>query len=1284
MPPKRKTRNLPRVNDKEKVNQMSFFEPVYQNDNIQMNDDESDSELSVNGLSQKQFQDKTKHESNEAFDQDQSSEISTAKIVARIKQIQNSIEQAKTMLQSMEQFKHLVPGSQEQCEKLHIIIENLEEQQSGYVNLLNLITLTNKEKAALIDKISATHHSIPTKTNNQSNDENDDDDVDEEVDDHDEDEDEDEDNDLISRRNIRSPQRPRIESKIGFTPQSIIPPTPTVPPTINSSDNEQNNRNDNSNYDSLVGSLKSDTMNWKDQQLTSCDEASDVESEKEIQKNLMLQKEQLRALQGQKRALLALKKRSEQRLLEQQQQQQLVNKKTTDRKENLSENNLLSDINNLRDRLKLLRNLYEQKHQVEVQEIKNSSKKPSTSNDNRSKNLEHVREQLNELEQIVTYYQMNLMNDQEEETTVYEETPIQPDDAQRLKKLLVQEKQKLTSTTLNNENIPKPLDKLSNELAAKRLELEEAKSALNRLQQMVKKIEPDQCSSSTCSTPIQSSSMKSNINNNYEYNSNQFQYTPTSSQQTQTIITNAKPSLLSSILSPKPIEQQKSITTRNSYADAKMAAQHREIERLIESRQRLHTIKDQIASLHQSMTTPPIQSKKDSTNEIQYHNQFKTNINELNKQTNTYEDKLNNSKNLRSPYTSNNQEKQQQQQEEEDNNNDDDDSELYRFEYESGDGEEINDDETDEEIQSRIKQGNFHTPEDIVAEHEQNLLNKKSDTNDELNIQMREICRCLSTFIQEQKSFNQHIEEHLKTITNTSSNCSTISNTNDPVFNQLQQQVLTQGLIVNLNTAYREIAILQSEINALQTENNRLSSSLSSHDSQYNYKSHLYSRDNSKDSIYSLDQIKPISSKTRSRFDEHIQQNNHILTTNNKFENSSKTSFNSQSTGQQTAIHLTDNNMERTPVKHERNVFSGKRISPPKPVHLRTKPLSNEYEISSNHHRNSTKENLSKSFIIRRRPISNDNEDSLIKSQLFNYDQQLQQTTFDDDDSENEQQTNNLSTTIFNIEPSNYYTTTTHNFDNIDVQKLHDQIKTVMGQLIPFMRLHVNDVCNQLVLNHIRDRVIFLLKQQSDTAQLIRHFQNQFCELLEKTIEKYCGTIIRECATDLMRDISDITFDELIKYKIYQNTNNVQTTNNNEQMTQPLNKQQDDYSNLYESSSVRHYTQQTSSVDDIENDNKYQIELAESEDRPLTLIGSDEEDNDSDQEENKDSELETAVSRQETKLNQNEISSSTEVHSNGHEYIIVHHSTHNQNDTVDNAIPNDEEKTNENQDVVDS
>ncbi|CAF4541989.1 unnamed protein product [Rotaria socialis] len=1275
MPPKRKTCNLLKSNNKEKANQMSFFAPVYQNDNIQMNDEESGSELSINTPSYQKFPNKTKQESTELNDQDQSAEISTAKIAARIDQIQNSIEQAKTMLQSMEKFKNLVPGSQEQCEKLYIIIENLEEQRAGYVNLLNLITLTNQEKAALVEKISTAHSSLPVNANNQSNDENGnvDDDDDDEVDDNDEDEDEDD--DPLCRRNVRSPVRPRIESKIGFTPQSIIPPTPTVPPIINSSDNEQNNRNDNSNYDSLVGSLKSDTLNWKDQQLTSSDEASDVESEKEIERNLMLQKEQLRALQGQKRALLALKKRSEKRLIE---QQQLINKKTTERNENPSETDLLSDINNLRDRLKLLRSLYDQKHQVEVQEMKHTPKKSPAPVESREKNLKNVREQLNELEQIVTYYQLDLMNQSEEETTVYEETPIQPDDAQRLRALLMQERQKPIAAIPSNDNASKPLDKLSTELAAKRLELEEAKSALSRLQQMVKKIEPDECSSSARSTPRQVPSTKPTTTPN----TNLYQYTPKATQQTQSTTTGkAKNSLLSSILSPNVAELQKPMPARNSYADAKMAAQHREMERLIESRQRLHTIKDQITSLHQSMSTPPVPSKQESTNASQLQNQYKNNVKESKQQTNTYADKLNSSKNNRSPYTSNDPEG-----EGEEGENDDEDSELYRFEYESGDGEEINDDETDDGIQPRIKQGNFHTPEDIVAEHEQRILNKQAESTDELSVQMRDICSCLSTFIKEQKSFNQHIEEHLKAATNVSSQTPVMPNMNDPVFNQLQQQVLTQGLIVNLNTAYREIAVLQSEINALQIENNRLSSSISSRDDQYQYKSDVYSRDNSKDSIYSLDQIKPIRSRVRSRLDDRVQQDKRLLSATNKFENSSKTSFNSQSTGQQTAIHLTE-------------TYNGKRLSSPKIVHSRPKPLSDEYEITSNHHRNSTKDHLSKSFIIRRRPISNDDENSLLKSQLFNYDQHLHQEQFndndndddhgdddddDDDDSENEQQTTDHSATIFNIQPAAFYRTTTHNFDNIDIQKLHDQIKSVMSQLITFIRLHVNDICSQSILNQIRDRVVYSFKQQPDSAALMRDCHIEFSELIEKTIEKYCGAMIRECAPDLMRDISDVAFDELIKYKIYENTNNMQVTNVDEQISEPLIKQQDEYSNMYDSS-VLHYAQQTSSVDDGENDNKYRIELAESENRPLTLIGSDEEDNDSDQEENKDSELETAVSRQDINLNQNETVSSGELHSNGHEYIIVNHAAHDQNHAViDNTVPNDKEKTNENQEVADS
>jgi hypothetical protein len=108
--------------------------------------------------------------------------------------------------------------------------------------------------------------------------------------------------------------------------------------------------------------------------------------------------------------------------------------------------------------------------------------------------------------------------------------------------------------------------------------------------------------------------------------------------------------------------------------------------------------------------------------------------------------------------------------------------------------------------------------------------------------------------------------------------------------------------------------------------------------------------------------------------------------------------------------------------------FTADRLSSPKPVHLRSK------------------ESLSKSFVIRRRPISNDNETNLTPSQSFNYNQQ---NTFDiddddddddddnDNDSEDDQQTNDLSKTIFNIQPSAYYTSTTHVFrKNLTKKKL--------------------------------------------------------------------------------------------------------------------------------------------------------------------------------------------------------------------------------------------------------
>lgn len=155
---------------------------------------------------------------------------------------------------------------------------------------------------------------------------------------------------------------------------------------------------------------------------------------------------------------------------------------------------------------------------------------------------------------------------------------------------------------------------------------------------------------------------------------------------------------------------------------------------------------------------------------------------------------------------------------------------------------------------------------------------------------MREICRCLSTFIEEQKSFNRYIEQHFTTVINPS----LISQPTDPMFNQLQQQVVTQGLVVNLNSAYREIAVLQSEINVLQSENTRLISSIS-FDQQYH---RGISQSSSRESIY----------RFRSTFEQQHEP---------FFVNSSTSSINSQSTGKQTAIRVDKFQLETTPIQRK-------------------------------------------------------------------------------------------------------------------------------------------------------------------------------------------------------------------------------------------------------------------------------------------------------------------------------------------------------------------------------
>ncbi|CAF1273479.1 unnamed protein product, partial [Didymodactylos carnosus] len=120
MPLKRKVRNLPQ--DECDNDQMSFFDPVYEISllNNDMNDSDKDSgegedDESIHSLPRQRVT-----ESDDILSaadlvtsngSDQIDQISTTKIANRIKQIQNSLKQAKTMLEPMEKMKDLITST---------------------------------------------------------------------------------------------------------------------------------------------------------------------------------------------------------------------------------------------------------------------------------------------------------------------------------------------------------------------------------------------------------------------------------------------------------------------------------------------------------------------------------------------------------------------------------------------------------------------------------------------------------------------------------------------------------------------------------------------------------------------------------------------------------------------------------------------------------------------------------------------------------------------------------------------------------------------------------------------------------------------------------------------------------------------------------------------------------------------------------------------------------------------------------------------------------------------
>ncbi|XP_055893780.1 pericentriolar material 1 protein-like isoform X2 [Biomphalaria glabrata] len=221
-------------------------------------------------------------------------------------------------------------------------------------------------------------------------------------------------------------------------------------------------------------------------------------------------------------------------------------------------------------------------------------------------------------------------------------------------------------------------------------------------------------------------------------------------------------------------------------------------------------------------------------------------------------------------------------------------------------------------------------------------------------------------------------------------------------------------------------------------------------------------------------------------------------------------------------------------------------------------------------------------------------------------------------------------------------------YPRINMKQLDKQIKEVMMETIPLVKQHMSDVCSTQLLNYIKQLVLSLTSQVGH-EEFAKFFQRQLSSILQDTLQKYHGRKMRECGEDLLVEISDVLFNELAFFRLMQDLEDgsagdrVRLTEWTGQYPTEVSKSSSTYSNDGSGSSEAEDDDKDEDTKNNEEDNEtnlrdsedkediemesYQIELAPSETKPFTRIGSDEDDDEGDEEQSMDDPSETAVSR---------------------------------------------------------
>ncbi|XP_053399542.1 pericentriolar material 1 protein-like isoform X2 [Mercenaria mercenaria] len=248
-------------------------------------------------------------------------------------------------------------------------------------------------------------------------------------------------------------------------------------------------------------------------------------------------------------------------------------------------------------------------------------------------------------------------------------------------------------------------------------------------------------------------------------------------------------------------------------------------------------------------------------------------------------------------------------------------------------------------------------------------------------------------------------------------------------------------------------------------------------------------------------------------------------------------------------------------------------------------------------------------------------------------------------------------------------------YPRIDTQQLDQQIKSIMTEVIPVIKEHMDNMCSPQLLAYIKRLVLSLTRQYDSGEEFARFFHRQLGSILQDTLAKYEGRKMRECGEDLLVDMSEVLFNELAFFRLMQDlddpliaekmkkaeaisdseeeterdiekeerdeaegsddeTDTTETTANasdNQDDTRPTQTEEEDLGKARDDELANEVEVQDAVDKDEDPESPFkgvQIELAPSETKPYTRIGSDEDDESADDESqsNEDDPSETAVS----------------------------------------------------------